>query len=691
MTAIKEAKEALLPWKKEFFKNIDVFEKLGLSKQKAQSLLTKFLKLATEGEAPKVLDSFSDISKLPIIGTYTEYKAEIRSFMIDFLSPFLAQFELKGEKNLTELSSLSGKFPVTIVANHLSHFDAGVLFMVLYNKGGLARQLAENMVFIAGRPVFQTHFTRAALGMLNSLLVCSRKDLVDNVGAADIMTKVNMRSFRYSSKLQKKGKTIVVFPEGTRSRTGQLLKFVDAVYHYVANKIVIPISLVGTDKVLPTNSFVFNSVAGSITIESPVFISSSEKNIPPNLPKSIHRIFPPKSANKKTYCLDALAMLIGKNLDMHRHGTYRNLYQDDLDLSKKNRLIRSTPKVAQNIVVMGHSNFSTAIATLLANKPDVDLKIFIQNQTKAFSFNANQYDIENYPFFKLPPNIKFTSDTEVMKKATLFIQGVHPWDLDSYYSVLAPLLMDNEQPIVNIMKGFTASKYGLILSDLENIYGLKKNRLANLTGSNYPNQIMERKITGFELAAVQMSVLKYLIDFFNTGYIFTSTAPIPDDIKGVQISGALRTVYAMLIGMLDAYYETKLGGNNDSTLFYASNQFLKEMTEVGTEMGGQRETFYGLSGCIDLMLTCFGEDTRDRHYGHEFIFGKANPFKKSSGIANLTYLTKLIEVEQTKYPFLSAIVQILFEKKDPETVFRQTMLFLRKRSTLRLQQKLEKK
>ena len=684
MPVIKETKETRLSWKKEFFKNIDIFESLGLPKWKAQELLNGFLKLVREVEAPKVLDILSDISKLPKLGTYTAYKPDIRHFMIDFLSPFLSKFELKGEDNLKGLASLIGKFPVTIVANHLSHFDAGVLFMVLYEKGGLARQLAENMVFIAGRLVFQTHITRAALGMLNSLLVCSRKDLVENVGAADIMTKINMRSFRHASKLQKEGKIIVVFPEGTRSRTGQLLKFVDAVYHYVTNRIVIPISLIGTDEVLPTNSLVFNSVAGSVTIEPPVFISGAENSIPSDLPESIHRIFPPKTINKKTYCLDSLAMLIGKNLDVHRHGTYRNLYQDDIDLNKENLLIRVVSQPTQNVICIGHSNFSTAIASVLANKPDIDIKIFILDKEKADAFNADQYDLEHYPFFKLPPNIQFISNVEFIKQGTIFIQGVHSWALESYYSVLAPFLRETKGPIINIMKGFTGSQHGLILTDLEKIYGLQRNRLATLAGPNYPDQIMERKITGFELAATDLNLLNNFIELLNTGYIFTNRALVFDDIEGMQIAGSLRTIYAMFIGMLDAYYERRLGGDNDSTLFYASNQVFGELVDIGVALGGRRETFYGVSGLTDLMLTCFGTDTRDRHYAHATIFGRENPLKQSSGIANIQALMQLMKINEKEHPILWMIAQVIIEKKDPNAVFNQAFPRLRRLSMIRL-------
>ncbi len=73
--------------------------------------------------------------------------------------------------------------------------------------------------------------------MIDTLLVCSKKDMSDNPSLADLMTRINMRSFRQAQQLQKEGKIIAIFPEGTRSRTGRLINFVDTVYHYSANKI----------------------------------------------------------------------------------------------------------------------------------------------------------------------------------------------------------------------------------------------------------------------------------------------------------------------------------------------------------------------------------------------------------------------------------------------------------------------
>ena len=260
----KEATHA--PWQREFFKNIEGFMRLGLSEEDAKGILMKFLKLSGSTPMPKVMESFRSEEALEQVGVHTARDPEIRDFMVEFLSPLMSKFTVEGKENLQQIIPLMGKFPMALVSNHLSHLDAPAIYNLLYREGGDARQLAESLMFIAGRLAFEPDFTRLGLYMFDTLLVCSQKDMMDNPGMADLMTRINMRSFRKAQSLQKEGKIIAVFPEGTRSRTGKLINFVDAVYHYVANKIVIPVSLAGTAEILPTESFLFNASAGKLVI-----------------------------------------------------------------------------------------------------------------------------------------------------------------------------------------------------------------------------------------------------------------------------------------------------------------------------------------------------------------------------------------------------------------------------------------
>ncbi len=209
------------PWQREFFKNIEGFVELGVPEEKAKEVLTKFLKLSGSTPMPKVIDSFRDESKLEEVGVFTQFNQDIRDFMMEFFEPLLDEFVVEGKENLEQIIPLLGKYPMTMVANHLSHFDAAAMFCILYREGGDARRLAESMVFIAGRLVFEPDFTRLGLYMINSLLVCSKRDMTNNPAQADLMTRINMRSFRQSQQLQKEGHIITIFPKPHR-QAGQL-------------------------------------------------------------------------------------------------------------------------------------------------------------------------------------------------------------------------------------------------------------------------------------------------------------------------------------------------------------------------------------------------------------------------------------------------------------------------------------
>ncbi|MBS0618256.1 MAG: glycerol-3-phosphate acyltransferase, partial [Spirochaetes bacterium] len=179
----KESKEPTLdggtyaPWQREFFKNIHMFMNAGLKEDKAKEILIKYLKLSVDTPIPRVMETFKDESKLEEVGVYSQRDEKLRDFMIEFLSPMLAKFHIEGEENLEEILPLLGKYPVTLVSNHLSHFDTAVMYGLLFKHSKEARKFADSMVFIAGRLVYLADFTRLGLYMIESLLVCSKRDM----------------------------------------------------------------------------------------------------------------------------------------------------------------------------------------------------------------------------------------------------------------------------------------------------------------------------------------------------------------------------------------------------------------------------------------------------------------------------------------------------------------------------------
>ncbi len=656
------------PWQKEFFKNIEGFISYGVPEEKAKELLINFIKLSTEIPQPDVMKTFEDPSKLEEVGVYTKQNPQIRNFVVEFLTPLMQNFTLEGKENLQYLLPLADKFPVTLISNHLSHLDAPAIYMMFYKEGGIAREIADRLVFIAGRLAFTEDFTRLGLYMFDTLLVCSKKDMSQNPSLADVMTRINMRAFRQSQQLQKEGKIIAIFPEGTRSRTGQLITFIDAVYHYVMNKIIIPISLEGTDEILPTSTFLFKAAKGRFVLGKPVLVGKLPPEQMKELPDYVDRLeIPEHIEDKKQYVIDSLALLVGRNLHKHRHGVYRNLYK--ATDQKENILIQIPKEPKEKIFIIGHSPYSTSIGCVLANK-DTIIKIFILDENKTKNFNLHRLDQDHFPFFKLPPNIEYTVNPEEILNATLIIQAARPWELDKYYSLLKPYINNTNVPIINVAKGFTSSKSGLIIDDLINFYNINPERFFVMAGANYPQQVMERKITGYEMAAYsQINKIEDFTQLFSTMYVHVRPAILKNDIRGVQLGGCLKNIYALATGLIDGYFSKYYGGDNDNTLFHLLNRFFKEMVEIGVELGGKTETFNGLSGLNDLMLACFGKDSKDRQWGYDFVFQKADKNRISSGLFGIKTLPKLISLDMERFPVATAVYKVLYEHVPVEDMF----------------------
>jgi glycerol-3-phosphate dehydrogenase/1-acyl-sn-glycerol-3-phosphate acyltransferase len=655
-----EKEQSVGRWQKEFFENIHTYVASGMSEEEAKKILEKFLYLSSQTPMPPVMDTFKNPESLEQVGVYTQGTEKARSFMIDFLNPIMKNFKVEGLENLTAVEKLIGQYPITLISNHLSHLDAPGIFHLLYTSGELGKKIAEQIVFIAGRLAFEPDFTRLGLYMFGTLLVCSKKDMSDNPSLSDIMTKINMRAFRQSQKLQTEGKIISIFPEGTRSRDGRLMPFVDTVYHYVANKIVLPISLEGTDRILPTAGFVFNPASGKLVIGKPVIVGDLHSKKP--IPTDLEQIKFPETGDKKQFLIDNLALLVGSNLSRHKHGTYRNLYNGDKVGANHNELISIPKSPSEEVVVIGSTNMSVAIATVLSNK-NINVKIFHPDKEICKVYNEERRDAEHYPIYKLPPNISFTSEPEDISKASLLIQGTNPWEFDKIYPLILKELKESSAPIVNVIKGLTKSPSGLILKDLEMVYGISSHRLAVAYGASYPDQIMERKISGLEIAAFNQDLLPRLIKLFTTGYVFARPAINPDDVIGVQLGGALKNIYALSMGLVEGYFKDVLGGNVDNTLFHLSNRFFKEMVSIGVSLGGKENTFNGLSGLTDFMLACFGSDSRDRRYGYDIVSGNKQA-RMSNGYHALKVIPNLFKLNLETHPIICSAYEVVINNKN---------------------------
>lgn len=146
-----------------------------------------------------------------------------------------------------------------------------------------------------------------------------------------------------------------------------------------------------------------------------------------------------------------------------------------------------------------------------------------------------------------------------------------------------------------------------------------------------------------------------------------------DDVKGVELGGALKNIIAFCAGVAAGI---GLGGNTFAALV---TRGLGELTRLGVALGGKKETFYGLSGLGDLIVTCLSEHSRNRKAGKLIGQGKTlEEAKKEVGmviesIDNIEVAYELGKQNNVYMPIVETVYQVLYENLDPRQAVKNLM------------------
>ena len=217
------------------------------------------------------------------------------------------------------------------------------------------------------------------------------------------------------------------------------------------------------------------------------------------------------------------------------------------------------------------------------------------------------------------------------------------------------------QPIMVCSKGFEADT----LYTLDEV--LKEELPNTITGAvSGPSHAEEVSIgvpTALVVACEDKNVLNEVSQTFmsETLRVYTST-----DVRGVELGAALKNIVAFCAGVAKAL---GLGDNSFAALI---TRGLAEICRLGTAMGGERETFYGLTGLGDLIVTCLSEHSRNRKAGYLIGSGKTlEETKKEVGmviesIDNIGVAYKLSKKYNIEMPIVNAVYDVLYNNLDPK-------------------------
>lgn len=318
-----------------------------------------------------------------------------------------------------------------------------------------------------------------------------------------------------------------------------------------------------------------------------------------------------------------------------------------------------------NIAIIGSGSWGVALAVHLAN---------VGNNVKIWSFMEEERDLINnerkckfLPGVELPENIMCSTDFgEVIKDSKMILHVTPSKFTRSTFKQYKEYV--GNKPIIICSKGF--EKETLETLDEVILEEMPTAKVGALSGPSHAEEVSIAIPTALVIASKHQNILKMVQDAFMTEKMRIYTS---NDVKGVELGGALKNIIAFCSG---AAAGIGLGDNSFAALI---TRGLKEIVRLGVELGGKEETFYGLSGLGDLIVTCLSEHSRNRKAGYLIGQGKSlEETKKKVGmviesIDNIDVAYELGKLHNIEMPIVETVYRVLYESLDPQEAVKDLM------------------
>jgi glycerol-3-phosphate dehydrogenase (NAD(P)+) len=306
--------------------------------------------------------------------------------------------------------------------------------------------------------------------------------------------------------------------------------------------------------------------------------------------------------------------------------------------------------------ILGTGSWGTALACLLANKLD-EVCLIGRNEKTVDEINHHHTNNHYVPNLGLSANIIASTDMAKAKEYPLVLFVVPTSATESTAQQLAAIGLPQETVIVSCAKGI--SRDGERMSQIIHRH-LPNNPLAVLSGPNHAEEVSRNLATCAVIGSADTDLCEQLQDVFTANFFRCYTS---DDVAGIELGGAIKNTFSIAAGIADGI------GLGDNAIAALVTRGLAEMIRLGTALGGQMETFIGLSGVGDLMATCYSPHSRNNRVGKALGKGGqlddiiANLGMVAEGVPNTKSIHDAGHKAGIRIPLIDAVYQILYENK----------------------------
>ncbi|MBU3216226.1 NAD(P)H-dependent glycerol-3-phosphate dehydrogenase [Clostridium estertheticum] len=312
------------------------------------------------------------------------------------------------------------------------------------------------------------------------------------------------------------------------------------------------------------------------------------------------------------------------------------------------------------VAFLGGGSFGTALSIMLAKK-GTSVNIWDRKLSVINDINIKKENIKYLPNITVPSGITaFIDIEEVINDTDIIVLSVPSHVIRNICKMITPYLKQN-QIIVSIAKGIEEGSLKRISEVIEE--EIPSNPIVILSGPSHAEEVALDIPTTVVVTSKQMEYAMIVQDVFMTNKFRVYTN---EDIIGVEIGGAVKNIIALAAGISDGI------GYGDNAKAALMTRGMNEIIKIGTRLGGRIETFYGLTGMGDLIVTCTSMHSRNRKAG--ILIGKGVLVEKAcndigmvvEGIKAIRAFYELKEKEKVSMPITDVLYKVLFEGKDPK-------------------------
>lgn len=321
-----------------------------------------------------------------------------------------------------------------------------------------------------------------------------------------------------------------------------------------------------------------------------------------------------------------------------------------------------------NVGIMGAGSWGTALALLL-HKNGHQVTVWSIDEKEVEMLSIKREHEKKLPGVKIPEDMVFTTDMEqaIAGKAFVVMAVPSPFTRSTARN-MKPYVVEG-QIIVDVAKGIEESTLMTLSQQIEE--EIPQADVAVLSGPSHAEEVGRGLPTIVVVGAKTKKTAQYLQNAFKNEVFRVYISP---DRLGMELGGSLKNVIALAAGIADGM------GYGDNTKAALITRGIAEISRLGVKMGGSIESFTGLTGIGDLIVTCASVHSRNRKAG--YLMGQGKSMQEAmdevqmvvEGVYSTKAAVKLGEKYGVSLPIINKVNEVLFEGKDPKEAVNELML-----------------